>query len=128
LVKYLQACNLKDIIIVPTKELGFSHLKETSIISVGFSAKHTYKSAKDLSVEIKNLKIDGISENMLIYGRRDEEWLLLELGSDISIYFMTEAFRKGVDLVEMWTNKQSDEEMMREKKLKSVFYKNHYKI
>lgn len=112
---------------VPTKDLGFKHLKETSIVSVGFSAKHIYKSAKDLSVEIKNLKISGVSENMLIYGRRDEEWLLIEMGPDISVYFFTEAFNKEVDIVNMWTNKPTDEDMINESKLKDAFYKNKHK-
>lgn len=127
LVKYLQTCNLKDIVIVPTKDLGFNHLKQTSIVSVGFSSKHIYKSAKDLSVDIKNLKIPGISENMLIYGRRDEEWLLVELGPDISIYFFTEAFNKEVDIVNMWTNKSNEEDMIKQNKLKNAFYQKKYK-
>lgn len=126
MVKYLEASNLRDIIIVPTKELGYSHLKETSIVSVGFSSKHIYKSAKDLSVEIKNLEIDSISEAMRIYGRRDEEWLLLEVGPNISIYFLTQAFRKEVDLVDIWINKPSEVDMIKENKLKNIFYKNHY--
>lgn len=126
-MKFLQTSNLKDIVIVPTKDLGFNHLKETSIVSVGFSSKHIYKSAKDLSVEIKNLKIPGVSETMQIYGRRDEEWLLVEIGPDISVYFFTEAFNKEVDIVNMWTNRPSDEDIMRENKLKNSFYKNKFK-
>jgi len=102
-------------------------LKDTSIVSVGFSSKHIYKSAKDLIVEIKNLKIPEVSENMLIYGRRDEEWLLVELGFDISIYFFTEAFNKEVDIVNMWTNKPSDEDFINENKLKNAFYKKKFK-
>ena len=127
IIKFLQASNLKDIVVVPTKELGFNHLKETSIVSVGFSSKHIYKSAKDLSVEIKNLKIPGVSENMQIYGRRDEEWLLIELGPDVSVYFFTESFNKEIDIVNLWTNKPSDEDMKNENRLKNAFYKNKFK-
>lgn len=127
MVKYLQASNLKDIVVVPTKDLGFNHLKETSIVSVGFSSKHIYKSAKDLNVEIKNLQIPEVSENMQIYGRRDEEWLLLEIGKDISLYFFTEAFNKEVDIINIWTNRLSDEEISNQSKLKNTFYKNRYK-
>jgi len=115
-------------VVVPTRELGFSHLNENSIVSIGFSSKHIYKSAKDLSVEIKNLKIPYISQNIQIYGRRDEEWLLLEVGHNISVYFLTEAFNKEVNLVELWTNKPSDEDFIRDSKLKNAFYKNRYKI
>jgi len=78
-------------------------------------------------VEIKNLKIDGVSETNVIYGRRDEEWLLVELGPFISIYFFTEAFNKEVDIVRMWTNRPTDEDILNESKLKNAFYKNKYK-
>ena len=123
----MESCNLKDIVVVPTGELGLTHLKETSIVSIGFSAKHIYKCAKDFSVEIKNLDIDEISEKSTIYGRRDEEWLLMELGPKISIYFSTEAFDKEVNLVEMWTNPLTDEEYKDSLNLKNVFYKKSFK-
>jgi len=64
---------------------------------------------------------------MLIYGRRDEEWLLVEMGPDISIYFFTEALNKEVDIVNKWTNKPSEEDKIMENNLKNAFYKNKFK-
>ena len=54
-VNFLELCNLKDIIVFPTKELGFLHLKEHSILCSGFTTKHIYKSAVDMLIELKNL-------------------------------------------------------------------------
>lgn len=126
-MQYLEGCNLKDIVVVPTRELGLKHLAENSIVTIGFSSKHIYKSAKDLTVEIKGLNIPNISEKNLIYGRRDEEWLLVEVGPEISIYFVTQDFRKDFDLVEMWINRPTEEDINRNNRLKDVFYKKKFK-
>ena len=102
-------------------------MKEISIVSIGFSAKHIYKSAKDLSVELKNLDIGEVSEKTTVFGRRDEEWLLIEVGPKTSVYFLTQDFEKEVNLVEMWTNPLSDEEHKNTQNLKNAFYKNSFK-
>lgn len=69
----MELCNLKDIVIVPTKELGYEHLKEHSIICSGYTTKHIYKSAVDYLIELKKIKIPN-ADIPTISGRKDEEW------------------------------------------------------
>jgi|LauGreDrversion4_2_1035121.scaffolds.fasta_scaffold1423364_2 hypothetical protein len=68
--------NLQDILIVSRRELGLTHLYDIGIICSGFNAKHLYKSAKDLILEVKKLDLQGLAEIPNISGRKDEEWLL----------------------------------------------------
>jgi ribosomal silencing factor RsfS len=107
-VSYLEANNLENIIVVPTHKLGYTHLKETSILCSGYTTKHIHKSAKDLVVEIKKLKIPNLPFIPTVFGRRDEEWLLVEIG-EIQIHFFVESFRKEFDLLDHWLNPTSDD-------------------
>jgi ribosomal silencing factor RsfS len=96
-----------DIIVVPTKQLGYEHLKENSILSSGFTQKHVYKAAKDLIVELKKLGLPE-SYNPLVYGRRDDEWLLVDVG-DTAVHFFVESFRKETNLLDVWLNPPTEE-------------------
>jgi ribosomal silencing factor RsfS len=102
-------------VVVPTKQLGYIHLKENSILSSGFTQKHIYKSAKDLTVEIKGLKC-GLEPR--IYGRRDDEWLLVEVG-DVAVHFFVNTFRKETDLLQVWLNPPSEEVLEQRRKEQS---------
>jgi len=70
--------NLKDIVVVPTQELGLVHLKRHSIICSGFTSKHIYKTAVDFTIELKNLKIPN-APVPTISGRKDAEWYKFQL-------------------------------------------------
>jgi ribosomal silencing factor RsfS len=114
--------NLKDIVVVPTQKLGLLHLKENSILCSGFTQKHVYKSAKDFLVELKKLNIPNEKPN--IYGRRDQEWLLVEVGN-ISVHFFVESFRKEQDLLEIWMNPPSKELQEHHERYFNKLYKKH---
>jgi ribosomal silencing factor RsfS len=82
-------------------------LNENSILCSGFTQKHIYKAAKDYLTEIKKLNIPNI-KTPIIYGRRCDEWLLIDIGN-VSLHFFVESFRKEQDLLEIWMNPQSPE-------------------
>lgn len=108
LVKYAELCRLKDIKVIPTLELGFSHLSKYSILTTGFNSKHIHKCAKDLLKELKSLKIEGRMPT--ISGRRHEEMMIIESG-ECTIYFFTENGREQHDLEFKWLNAKSMTEM-----------------
>jgi ribosomal silencing factor RsfS len=108
LVNFLEINNIQDIVVVPTHQLGLLHLRENSIVCSGFTAKHIYKTAKDLTVELKKLQIPNLPFIPTIFGRKDSEWLLVEIGQ-ISIHFFVESYRKDYDLVDVWLNPLSKE-------------------
>ncbi len=112
---------MKDIVVVPTHKLGLTHLKENSILCSGFTQKHIYKSAKDFTVELKKLNIPYLTSLPVIYGRREDEWLLVEIG-DISTHFFVESFRKEQDLLEIWMNPVNEEQKEWNKRLLNKIY------
>lgn len=105
---FLEEKNIQNIIVVPTHSLGLHHLKENAIVCTGFTTKHIYNTAKDLVVELKKLKIPGLSYVPTVFGRRDEEWLLVEIG-DIMVHLFTESFKEEFDLIDHWINPVSDD-------------------
>jgi len=121
MVNFLESNTLKDIIVVPTHKLGLQHLKETSILCSGFNAKHIYKSAKDLVVELKKLKIPYLPFTPTIFGRRDEEWLIVEIG-EIQVHLFTESLRKDDDLLERWLDQPSDDFIEWNRRLNNKYY------
>jgi ribosomal silencing factor RsfS len=108
LVNFLTVNNLTDIIVVPTKELGYNHLNDHSILSSGFTQKHVYKVAKDLIVEAKKLGIEDLKP--VIYGRREDEWLLVHIGK-VSVHMFVESFRKETNLLDVWMNPPTEDEL-----------------
>ena len=38
-----------------------------------------------------------------VFGRRDEEWVIVDIGQ-ITINFMVDTFRKELDLLDLWLN------------------------
>ncbi len=108
IVSFLEVNNLQDIIVVPTHELGLIHLKENAILCSGYTAKHTYKAAKDLVVEIKKLKIPNLPCVPSVSGRRDEPWNIVEIGN-ITTHFFVESYRDEIDLLGRWLNPPSEE-------------------
>jgi hypothetical protein len=112
---------MKDIIVVPTHKLGLLHLKETSILCSGFTAKHIYKCAKDMVVELKKLNIPNLPFTPTVFGRRDEEWLIIEIG-EIHIHFFVESFRKEDDLLERWLNPTPKDFIEWQKRVDNLYY------
>ena len=88
---------------MPTHKLGLIHLKENCILCSGYTARHIYKTAKDFTVELKKLNIPKLPFIPTVFGRRDEEWLLVEIG-EVQIHFFVESFRSEMDLLDRWLN------------------------
>lgn len=122
MVKYLEINNMLDIVVVPTQKLGYKHLKEHSIVCTGHTQRHIYKIAKELVVEIKKLNLPNLLRYPQIYGRRDEEWLLVEVG-EVSVHFMVESFRKEQDLVGRWLNPMTHEQQAFMRKFSEDYYR-----
>jgi len=121
LVSFLEVNNLHDIIVVPTHKLGLKHLKENSILSSAHTSKHIYKVAKDLVVDIKALNIPNLPFVPTIFGRRDEEWLIVEIG-EIQIYFFVDTFRKEMDLLDIWLNPPEEEFVKWNRRVENLYY------
>ena len=79
------------------------HLKENTILCSGHTSRHIYKTAKDLVVDLKKLNIPNLPFIPTVFGRRDEEWLIVEIG-EVQVHLFVESFRKEMDLLERWLN------------------------
>ena len=70
----------KDIVLVDFKEMGRTNIERYGIIVSCFSAKHCYKTAKNLlkaleKVEVPSREWDPCPPK--IAGRKDDEWVML---------------------------------------------------
>ncbi len=90
-------------------------------MSSGFASRHIFKSAKQLSVELKALEIPDLPFPPRVHGRRDQEWLIVEIG-DISVHFMVESFRKENDLLDLWLNPVEQEFYDWNRRVEDLFY------
>lgn len=100
---------MQDIVVVPTQKLGLKHLRENSIVCSGYTTRHIYKIAKTLVVELKSLKVPNFDSLPTVLGRKDEEWLLIQVG-ETSVYFFVESLRKDFDIVDLWINPATKDE------------------
>jgi ribosomal silencing factor RsfS len=121
IVSFLEVNSLQDIIVVPTNKLGLIHLKENSILCSGYTPKHIYKAAKDLVVELKKLKIPNLPFVPTVFGRRDQEWNIVEIG-EIQIHFFVDTYRKEVDLIGRWLNPMSEEDLEWQRRIDAKYY------
>jgi ribosomal silencing factor RsfS len=118
---------MQDIVVVPTYELGLIHLKRHAIVSSGYTARHIYKTAKDLTVDLKALKIPNIPTPS-IFGRKDEEWLIIEIG-EVQLHLFVDSYRKEQDIVEKWLNPPSEELLDNRRRYEAKLYeKKNFKI
>lgn len=109
IVKYLECNRFKDIKIYPTMQLGFTHLKEHSVVATGFNSKHIYKVLKDLLRDVKKLEIHGVN-HLTISGRRYEEFMSTEIG-EVGVYLFTEEGREEIDIDNRWLNRKAMAEL-----------------
>jgi ribosome-associated protein len=112
---------MRDIVVVPTHKLGLKHLKEHSILASGFASRHIYKVAKQFSVDLKALDIPDLPHPPRVHGRRDDEWLIVEIG-EISVHFMVDTLRKDHDLVDLWVNPIEQEYYDFNRRVEDMFY------
>ena len=121
IVNFLEVNNLTDIIVVPTHKLGLLHLKENSILCSGHTTRHIYKVAKDMVVDLKKLNLKDLPFTPTVFGRRDTEWLLVEIG-EIQVHFFVDTFRKENDLLERWLNPPPEDYKDWSRRLNNMFY------
>jgi len=121
MVNFLEINNMSEIIIIPTHKLGLLHLKENTIFCSGHTSRHIYKIAKDLVVELKKLDIPNLPFTPTVFGRRDEEWIIVEIG-EIQVHFFTESFRKEMDILDMWLNPPSEDFVEWQRRVDNLVY------
>ena len=121
LVSFLEVNSIKDIIVVPTHKLGMVHLKENTILCSGHTSRHIYKTAKDLVVDLKKLNIPNLPFIPTVFGRRDEEWLIVEIG-EVQVHLFVESFRKEMDLLERWLNPAPEDYIEWQRRVDNEFY------
>lgn len=142
IVKYLESWKMKDIIVFPTVELGFNHLKEYSILATGYNNKHIYKCSREFLRILKSLNIEinkkeneekdermerGIHPNQLlsIQGRKHDELMRFDIG-EVEVFLFTENGRFEADLEYKWTNKSDVDKIELSNKVMSQ-YKSKYR-
>jgi ribosomal silencing factor RsfS len=104
LVKYLEKELLKDISVVDMVALERAQLSDICIIATGYSNRHVYKAAKTLVKQLGGLEVE-FSNPPMVFGRRDDEWVMVNVGKKILVHFMTENLRVEIDLENQWRNK-----------------------
>lgn len=94
---------LKDITLVDMASCDRLDLGDHSIIATGYSNRHIYKVAKTLVKEMAKLELP-VPNAPRIFGRRDDEWVMVNIGPRIGIHLFTENMREDTNLEEKWRN------------------------
>ena len=72
-------------------------------------------------VEIKKLNIPNLPFIPTVFGRRDEEWVIVEIG-DVQIHLFQESFRKEIDLLDRWVNPPPEDFVEWQRRVEHMFY------
>lgn len=91
---------LKDILYIDMTKTNRKNIKH-SFIASGYSNRHIYKVAKNLVKLLKDINFDFKNEPR-IFGRKDDEWVMVAVGTDLELHLMTESQRKMVALEDKW--------------------------
>jgi ribosomal silencing factor RsfS len=91
------------------EELGRKDLPKWAIVLSGYSSRHLYRMAQNLVKALKDVEIPEILNPPKMYGRKDDEWILVEC-KDIMVHMFTEEAREDIDLEYKWKNPVSDEQ------------------
>ena len=92
---------IKDVLIVDFYEKHIKDKGNWGMLGTGFSNRHIYKVAQNLVNMLKALKVEWSNEPR-IYGRKDDEWLMVIVGKDIQLHLFTEGLREDADLESKW--------------------------
>lgn len=104
--EFLMREMFKDIKIFDLIELKKSQLADIGIIATGYSHRHVYKSAKTLSKEMEKLE-EGILKNLpRVHGRKDDEWVMICIGTKYIIHLMTENAREDAAMEDKWLDQE----------------------
>lgn len=104
LVKFLEKELLKDITVVDMVALERAQLANICILATGYSNRHVYKAAKALVKQLENIEVE-FSNPPMVFGRRDDEWVMVNVGKEVLVHLMTENLRAEVNLEKNWRNK-----------------------
>ena len=108
LVMFLEKELLKDVKIIDMKEHKREAFCDISILVVGYSNRHIYKAAKALVTELNKLNVN-YSNLPRIFGRKDDEWLMVNVGKLIFVHFFTENMKEEIDLEKQWSTHDFDD-------------------
>lgn len=96
----------KDIQIFDLIQLNKNQLADVGILATGYSNRHVYKAAKTLSKEMEKLE-EGILRNApRVHGRKDDEWVMICIGSRFMIHLMTENAREDAAIEDKWLDQE----------------------
>ena len=109
LLLFLEQNKIEDLVVVPTRELGYNHMTSTSIVGTGFTNKHVYSVMVELSKQIKEISVFS-NEDASFKGRKDDEWMYL-IVADITVHLCSKQLRKDMKLEDIWMHKPSNSEM-----------------
>lgn len=98
----------KDISLLDMEELGRKDLPKWAIILSGYSTRHLYRMGQNLKKALEETDIPDLRNPPKMYGRKDDDWILLEC-KDIMVHMFTEEARDDIDLEYKWKNPVSDE-------------------
>jgi ribosomal silencing factor RsfS len=99
--KFLKRELIKDVVVVDLHAKNINDRGKWGMIGTGFSNRHIFKVAQNLVGELKSL---GVEWNNVprIFGRRDDEWIMVIVGANIRLHLFTEGQREDVDLESKW--------------------------
>lgn len=105
-----------------TEELGRTDIAKYVIVGSGYSSKHIYKAASSVLKSIQRLEIPGIRLTPHLSGRRDDEWIMVNL-PNIAIHLVTEENRDDIGIEHSLLNPPTEEEVA----YREEFYKKNKK-
>jgi len=92
------------------EELGRTDLPRWGIILTGYSSRHLYRMGKNLLKAFLEAEIPDLNNPPKLYGRKDDDWILVEC-KDIMVHMFTEEAREDIDLEYKWRNPVPEEEI-----------------
>ena len=92
----------KDIQIFDLVALNKNQLADIGILATGYSNRHVFKAAKTLSKEMEKLDEGLLRNEPRVHGRKDDEWVMICIGTKFIIHLMTENAREDAAIEDKW--------------------------
>lgn len=100
--EFLMQEMFKDIEVFDLVELNKNQLADIGILATGYSNRHVYKAAKTLSKEMEKLDEGILKNEARVHGRKDDEWVMICIGTKFVIHLMTENAREDAAIGDKW--------------------------
>lgn len=94
---------VKDIIIIDFQQKMIKDKGKWGMLGTGFSNRHIYKVGQTLVQLLKELEVPH-RNTPRIFGRRDDEWIYIQVGRDIQLNLFTENLREDAALEAKWNS------------------------